>query len=356
MIIPVATPVLILSVRLFGGRLRRLAAVRLRWFPLLPLALSVQFLGLLAGIGVPFGRGSQPGDPVAGYVATGWHLATGGYLAVGGYLAIAAFASANRRVPGLPLIAVGAVASGVGGVLDGGVLLAALDGVLAVPAWMTTAAVVGFGDAVIVLGAGYTMYRICGSFRWTPWDAAAHGHGRRPHGRHRAAGRPAAEPVFTPALPEPSPEPVAAVPEPGLPALVALFPQSAPTVQEPVTAGTARIAGTARTAEPGPVATAVLGKRRSVIPRPRRSPAETHPVEPLSVAEATDARASDEPADHPPASTEPDGSTDPEVATESAGNRSTAAGDAGRPSLLGRPMALTITPRQGRLGPWFRSR
>jgi hypothetical protein len=197
MIIPVAALLLILSVRLVGGRLSRLALVRLRWLPLVLLALAAQVVVLE----LPVGR-SLPEGAV--------HNAT--------YLAAAVFILINRRVPGLPLIAAGAASNGVTIALNGGVLpasasalaragieqtpgtftnsgviadpkLAFLGDVFAIPAGLPLANVFSIGDLLIVLGAGYAAYRICGTFWWGPWDAAAHGHGYRPLGRHRAMGK-----------------------------------------------------------------------------------------------------------------------------------------------------------------------
>ena len=205
MIIPIATLLLILGVPLLGGRLSRLAAVRLRRLPVILLALAAQ----VAVLQLPVGRGRT---------AEAVHVAS--------YLAAAAFIWVNRRVPGLLVLAVGAASNGVTIAVNGGVLpadasamaragivqssgdfvnsgvldhprLAFLGDIFAIPAGVPLANVFSVGDVLIVLGAGYAAYRVCGTFWWAPWDAAAHGHAYRTRGRHRvgATAAPAPEPM-----------------------------------------------------------------------------------------------------------------------------------------------------------------
>lgn len=140
-----------------------------------------------------------------------------GAAALATYAAATLFVWGNRRVPGLLLIAAGAVCNGVAIALNGGVRpasasalalagierapatfshtgviprprLAFLGDVFAVPAGVPLAGVFSVGDVLIVLAAGYAACRICGTFWSAPWDAVRHGHAYRPRGRHRAAG------------------------------------------------------------------------------------------------------------------------------------------------------------------------
>lgn len=193
MIIPVAALVVLLLPAVIGGRLRRLAGVRLRLTWLVGLALVIQIVVIEV------------------FTRPQWLL---GAVHVGTYLAAGAFLWANRRVPGMVVLALGAMSNGLAISLNGGTLPASaealrragidqraheftnsgvLDGarlgflgdVFAIPAGWPLSNVFSIGDVWIVLGVGYASLRICGS-RWTPaWSPRAAGHGTP---RHLASG------------------------------------------------------------------------------------------------------------------------------------------------------------------------
>jgi len=149
---------------LAGGGLRRLAELRWRAPWLVLGALLVQLVVL-----------EVPGLPEP--VAAGAHLAT--------YAAAAAFVLLNRAVPGLLVLALGALSNGVTILLNGGTLpstaaaraLAGLDAVhgftnsgilehpvlpflgdvFAVPSWFPLANVFSVGDVLVVAGAWWVV-------------------------------------------------------------------------------------------------------------------------------------------------------------------------------------------------------
>jgi hypothetical protein len=117
-----------------------------------------------------------------------------------------AFVWLNRAVPGLWLIAAGALANGAAIVANGGVMptsaralrtagldvdpevfanstaladarLAFLGDVFAIPSWVPFANVFSLGDLLIAIGAAYTVHAVCGSrlvparFRWAGAEA-----------------------------------------------------------------------------------------------------------------------------------------------------------------------------------------
>ena len=172
MLVLVASVVAVLSAELFGGRLSRLFQVRLRasWLPLAALALQIVILQVVQG-------GPRP-------LLIGIHIAT--------YVMAAAFIWLNRSVPGLLLVAAGAVCNGVTIALNDGTLPASasalaaahihkdptvflnsgavahpvlgfLGDVFAWPAPLPLANVFSVGDLLVVLGAGYGAHRISGS-------------------------------------------------------------------------------------------------------------------------------------------------------------------------------------------------
>jgi hypothetical protein len=183
-IIPLATLVVLILPLLLGGKPARLAAVELRYVGLIVAALAVQILivQLLTG-------------PETLLRAA--HIAT--------YIAALWFMIANRRIPGLWLVGLGAVLNGVTITLNGGTLPARLgalrsagidtraDGfvntgalahphlgflgdVFAIPAPLPLANVFSIGDILIVLGAGIVAWRVLGTrwtTAWTPGPEAA---------------------------------------------------------------------------------------------------------------------------------------------------------------------------------------
>jgi hypothetical protein len=96
----------LLSVPLTGGRLSRLADIRLRgtWVPIVALALQVLIVTIAPG-----------GNPA---VHKAVHIAT--------YVLIGVFLAANRRLPGIKVIGVGAFLNALVIVLNGGVMPASL--------------------------------------------------------------------------------------------------------------------------------------------------------------------------------------------------------------------------------------
>jgi hypothetical protein len=175
---------LLASVPLAGGDLRRLEYLHLKVVWLLPTALAAQVL--ITDV--------VPGWPAGPLIAI--HLAT--------YVAAAVFVWCNRTLRGLPLLAVGAALNGVTIAVNGGTLpasatalrlagitekagdfansgvlahphLAFLGDVFALPSSWPLANVFSIGDVIILIGAGWTLHRIC----------------RRPHARSTPT-RPAA--------------------------------------------------------------------------------------------------------------------------------------------------------------------
>jgi hypothetical protein len=172
MIIVVLGLLALLSPALTGGHLGRLAQLRLEGMWLILLALVVQIVII---------------DFVPGANAT----ALGG-LHVLSYLLAAGFVVLNRRVPGLPLMAVGAACNGITIALNGGTLPASaaalraagyatsasgfvnsgtlanprlswLGDVFSVPAWLPLANVFSVGDVLILVGVAWGSHRICDS-------------------------------------------------------------------------------------------------------------------------------------------------------------------------------------------------
>ncbi len=172
MLVLVASMVAVLSAALFGGRLSGLFQVRLRasWLPLAALALQIVILQVVQG-------GPRP-------LLIGIHIAT--------YAMAAAFIWLNRSVPGLLLVAAGAVCNGATIALNDGTLPASasalaaahihkdptvflnsgtvahpvlgfLGDVFAWPAPLPLANVFSVGDLLVVLGAGYGAHRVSGS-------------------------------------------------------------------------------------------------------------------------------------------------------------------------------------------------
>jgi hypothetical protein len=200
MIIPVAAVLLMLMPVLVGGRLARLATVRFRFAGWIALALLAQVLVIEL---LPGPRALLAVGHIASYAVAGWFL------------------WANRRIPGMPAVAVGALANGLAIAVNGGTLparaaalagagldpgkdfvnsgvldhprLAFLGDVFYIPASVPLANVFSIGDMLIVLGAAWASFGICGT-RWTPaWDAEAAGHGEPAPRRtpsHRREARP----------------------------------------------------------------------------------------------------------------------------------------------------------------------
>jgi len=110
MILIVLAALCVLSVPLTGGRLGRLADLRLRWLWLAPLALGTQVLIVTIAPG---------GDAT---LHAGVHIGT--------YAVIGVFLWANRAVAGARIIALGALANSLEIVINGGVMPASLAAIL----------------------------------------------------------------------------------------------------------------------------------------------------------------------------------------------------------------------------------
>jgi hypothetical protein len=176
MIIPVAALVVILLPSVLGGRLSRLGQVRLRYTGVLMSSLLAQIviIEILTGP-----QAVLAAVHLASYAGSGW------------------FMWANRRLPGLLVVAAGALCNGAAIVANGGVLPASphalavagladpagftnsgtvhdprlwfLGDVFAIPAGWPLANVFSVGDVLILLGAAVASFRISGT-RWSsPW-------------------------------------------------------------------------------------------------------------------------------------------------------------------------------------------
>jgi hypothetical protein len=184
-IIPVAGLLLLLSPMLAGGRISRLAALRLRssWLSVLALALQVVAIDVVPG--------ANP------FVLHALHVLS--------YLLAGVFVFRNRDVPGLWLVALGAASNGITVAVNGGVLpasasaqrtagidptpgqfvnsgvlehphLAWLGDVFAIPMALPLANVFSVGDVLLLAGVGWGAHRICGSRGvplWVPRSPAA---------------------------------------------------------------------------------------------------------------------------------------------------------------------------------------
>jgi hypothetical protein len=197
-IIPVLAALLVLLPGLLGGRLGRLAGLRLPGTGWLVAALLVQVVVLEAV--------RDPDGPVR-VLLEALHVAT--------YLVAAWFLWTNLRVPGLWLVGLGAASNGVTIAANGGTLPARaealrtagieipagqfansaalvhphlwfLGDVFAIPARFPLANVFSVGDLLILLGAAAVSLRICGT-RWSaPWRPPARF--RRPYPTTRSYG------------------------------------------------------------------------------------------------------------------------------------------------------------------------
>lgn len=172
MLIVVLGLLIVLSVPVCGGRLQALAGIRPHrpWIVLVALGLQVLAISVVP----TWPRPILVAAHLTSYLLAGW------------------FVVENRRVFGLPLIALGGALNGVTIALNGGTLpasraalaragidpvagdfnnsavlahphLAWLGDVFAVPAGWPLANVFSVGDVLILVGLAYGMHRICGS-------------------------------------------------------------------------------------------------------------------------------------------------------------------------------------------------
>ena len=176
MIIPLAAILGLLLPALMGGDLRHLANVRIRAIRVAVCAFLVQLFAV-----------SFLGGPEVLLSTT--HIAS--------YLIVTYSLWQNRRLPGIPILAAGALCNGITILANGGTLparaaalstagltdgsgfvnsgvleyprLAVLGDIFAVPASVPLANVFSIGDLLIVTGATWASLRVCGT-RWsTPW-------------------------------------------------------------------------------------------------------------------------------------------------------------------------------------------
>jgi Family of unknown function (DUF5317) len=174
-----------LTVPLAGGRLTALAGVRVRLAWVLPAALLMQTLSLYL-----------PGLPELARIA----------LQVLSYPLAGLFLAANRRLPGMLLVALGGACNLLAISVNGGVMpaspsamaaaglaggeagysnsavlaeprLAALGDVFAIPSSWPFANVFSVGDVLIALGVAWALHRLAGSRLvpppWRAWEPGA---------------------------------------------------------------------------------------------------------------------------------------------------------------------------------------
>ena len=170
-----------LAVPLTGGRLGALAELRLRHVWVIVVALGLQVAAL-----------ELPGLPEGARAA----------LVVASYPVGAVFLVANRRVPGMPLVALGGALNLVAICANGGVMpaspaalagaglpvvepgfqnstavadprLAFLGDVFFVPAGWPLSNVFSVGDVLIALGVAWALLRVSGSRLVPPWTPPA---------------------------------------------------------------------------------------------------------------------------------------------------------------------------------------
>ena len=163
---------LVASVPLAGGRLSRLAGIRLRGAPLILVALLLQVVM------------SEVADHAARPLLVAVHLLS--------YVLIAVALWLNRRLAGLPLLTLGAVSNVLAISLNNGVMPAtaralaaagmSIDGsdfensdvvahpvlpwlgdVMATPSWLPFRNVLSVGDVLILLGAAVLLHVVCRS-------------------------------------------------------------------------------------------------------------------------------------------------------------------------------------------------
>ncbi len=172
MLMALLAGLLVATVPLFGGHLRALAHVRIKSFWLIAGALALQVVAISV---VPtWPRAVLVSAHLVSYLMAGW------------------FVWLNRRVSGLPIVALGGALNAVTIAVNGGTLpasrsalatagihpvagdfnnsgvlahphLAWLGDVIPVPASVPMANVFSVGDLLILLGLAYGLHHLCGS-------------------------------------------------------------------------------------------------------------------------------------------------------------------------------------------------
>lgn len=173
MILPAVVLVLVLTVPLFGGRLGRLADLRIRsvWLVAVAIALQLLIVDFLAAI-LPDAVAS--GLHLVSYALVSWFVVANRHIrglwvvALGGAMNLAAIAANHGVMPASPAATRRAGLVEIAGEFANSAptthaRLAFLGDVFAVPAGWPLANVFSAGDLVLVLGLGIVMHSACGS-------------------------------------------------------------------------------------------------------------------------------------------------------------------------------------------------
>ncbi len=173
MILPVVLLVVIVSVPLLGGDLRRIGGLRIRGLWLAVMAMVAQTL-VISVLAENLALGVAAALHVATYLATGlvvwWnrHLAGLPVIAAGGAANLAAIAANGGVMPAAPgaLARAGLPAAEAGFSNSAAVAdprLAWLGDIWAIPASWPLSNVFSIGDVLLVLGAGVLLHHTCRS-------------------------------------------------------------------------------------------------------------------------------------------------------------------------------------------------
>jgi hypothetical protein len=158
------------SVPLFGGRLGRLAELRLRWPLLLPAGLGLQILliEILQDADIPHGVLHMASYAVIGaFVVANLHIPGMALIGLGGGLNAAAIAANGGVMPASPRALDAAGFGAEDGFVNSGAVedarLAFLGDVFAVPESWPLTNVFSVGDVILLIGLAYGVHVICGS-------------------------------------------------------------------------------------------------------------------------------------------------------------------------------------------------
>ena len=160
-----AIPIGIIAGSLFGGRLERLAWLRLRWVPLMLIGLAVQVLiftdagGRLVGAAGP---AAYIASTALVFVAVVRNVAIPGVplIAVGAGCNLAAIVANGGWMPADPvaLVSVGGLGGGyTNSIVTAAPALGPLTDLFALPAWLPLANVFSVGDMLIGIGIAATI-------------------------------------------------------------------------------------------------------------------------------------------------------------------------------------------------------
>lgn len=178
MILLVALAVVVLSLPLTGGRLPLLANVRLRWLPVLYVAVLGQVL-LLEVLDAHLTPGWARALHLATYalgaavVVRNWRVPGIAVIGVGGALNLAAIAANGGVMPASPTAMRTAGLSDAAGFENSAVVdsprLAVLGDVFAVPEALPFSNVFSLGDVVLVIGAAVLLHVACDTWPARLW-------------------------------------------------------------------------------------------------------------------------------------------------------------------------------------------